>query len=533
MSSKTSPAGQHASLAARSFLPWHGTAFAIFFFASLLFGCPYLLLRDGGTARHIYIGLHVIQNHIFPQTNFTWAVNPNYHWITSELGNYVVFGFVYQWLQLNGIILLTAIPLTLALMWSIQLGRVKGLGPLSVWIAFIPALLSTSLHWTARPLVFGYIGFLAFYYLSTMSTASARWRTLVAAIIGCLWINLHGSALFGVSLLLIRPVQLLYDFLRHRRGRWNDFLLELVPPLGAAVGICVNPIGTGFYTFLFNYLIHPHVVLQVTEYRGAEWGPFDISITPGSWAFLVLIFLVLIVFAIAKYRPPFAEGMYFVFLALAGFYAMRLVPYFGLLSLAFMGPAWRKLMNESSSAKFTSSGGIPLISPCLRLLKICLRAFLRIELLIEGKESQSISNTFLILVALLVSTIIGAFLYLPSFKIKDFCDTALPVASVTYLSEHAPDKLGLVIDNWSPYLYLRLHRPVFIDDKVDSYPPEFVQEYIDTLAAKPGWEKTLNKYSLVYLLLPKSCHLADAVKSSPDWVQVFSDNVSLLFFRKQ
>lgn len=517
------------SPAFRSFLPWHGTAFAMFFFASILFGCPFVLLRDGGTCRHIDIGLWILQNHVFPHTNFAWALDPNHPWLTYEIGNYITFGLAYKLFQLNGVVLWSAIPLTLSLMWALQMGRVRGLGPLSAWILFIPAFLATSLEWSARPLVFSYLGFLAFYYLAVMSTAGVTKRTLQAAIIGCLWINMHGSALLGVTVLLIRPLQALIDYLLHKSSTLKHFLQELLPPLAAAIGISFNLLGPAYYPYLYSYLTHPRVVLQASEYKGAEWGPFDLSITPGSWAFLILLALAALIFLLARYWPPHAQGLYMIALALAGFYAMRFVPYFGLLILPVVGPAWRKLLDESKSKEFVS--GKPNSNLVLKAGKILLRAFLRVELLIEDKESKCVNYKFVAFAIAVFVLLGGCFLYLPAAKVKDFSDSAMPVASITYLGTHAPDKLGFVVDNWAPYLYYRLHRPIFIDDKVDFYPEDFVEEYKLVLSAKPGWQQILDKYKLAYLLIPKTGHLADAVNTSPDWQLVFSDKVSSVYFR--
>jgi hypothetical protein len=531
MNGKIGVDGLSCSPAFRSFLPWHGTVFAMFFFACLLFGFPFILLRDGGTCRHIDIGLYILSNHVFPQTNFAWALDPNHPWLTYEIGNYIAFGLAYKLFELNGVVLLAAVPLTLALMWALQMGRVQGLGPLSVWIVFIPAFLATSLEWSARPLVFSYIGFLAFFYLAVISTASLTKRTILAAIIGCLWINMHGSALLGVTVLLLRPLQVLIDCLFKQTGNLKQFLQELLPPLAAAAGISFNLLGPAYYPYLYSYLTHPRVVLQASEYRGAEWGPFDITITPGSWAFLFLLVLVALVFWMAKYLPPPAQALYLVVLALAGFYAMRFVPYFGLIVLPILGPAWRKLLDQSNSSEFIPSE--PGSNWLLKSSKILLRAFLRIELLIEEKESKGVSYKFTALTFVFLAMLVGLFLCLPAAKVKDFSDTAMPVASVTYLGEHASDKLGFVVDNWAPYLYFRLHHPIFIDDKVDFYPEAFVEEYKLVLAGKPGWQEILDKYKLSYLLIPKTGHLAEAVKLSPDWQLVFSDKVSLVYFRKQ
>ncbi|PWT96370.1 MAG: hypothetical protein C5B53_09860 [Candidatus Melainabacteria bacterium] len=535
MNGKTAVNGLACSPAFRSFLPWHGTVFAVFFFASLLFGFPFILLRDGGTCRHIDIGLYILNNHVFPQTNFAWALDPNHPWLTYEIGNYIAFGLAYKLFALNGVVLLTAVPLTLALMWALQMGRVRGLGPLSVWFVFIPAFLATSLEWSARPLVFSYIGFLAFFYLTVMSTASLTKRTILAGVIGCLWINMHGSALLGVTVLLIRPLQVLIDCLFKKTTNFKQFFLELLPPLAAAVGISFNLLGPAYYPYLYSYLTHPRVVLQASEYRGAEWGPFDITITPGSWAFLFLLVLVALVFCLAKYWPPLAQGLYLIVLALAGFYAMRFVPYFALIALPILGPAWRKLLDQSKSSDFIpdKQEATPGVHWFLKSWKILLRAFLRVELFIEDKESKCVSYRFIALTFAFVAMLIGLFLFSPAARVNDFSDTAMPVASVTYLGEHASDKLGFVVDNWAPYLYFRLHHPIFIDDKVDFYPEAFVEEYKLVLAGKPGWQGILDKYNLAYLLIPKTGHLAEAVKVSPDWQLVFSDKVSSVYFRKR
>lgn len=528
MISKQSSEIDCAASLGRVFLPNAAAPFAIFFLGSLFFGFPYILLRDGATCRHINTGLYIFQHHIIPHVNYTWAIDPTCPWFTHELASDLAFGGAYKMLGLNGIVLLTGLPLAFVLIWTMQMGRVRGLGPLSAWIAFIPVLLSTTVHWSARPHIFSYVFFLLLYWFTFLGNLSLVRRTVLAALICGIWVNFHGSALTGIGILLLSPLSLFADWYKNRHQKFSNVLKELAPAAAALTALCFTARGPALYGYIFSYLTNFQRFTGPVD-RGADWSHFDINIVPGSWAFLVTLLGTIFIFWLARYRPPLEEGLLLVFLALASFYAMRLIPYFALVAMPSIAPAWRKLLLSINSPDF-----IPEKSSTLtRFCKNQLKRFLLVDLNLEKHEFQKGTPQSSILFSLALLAMVLIFLIPPPFSVKDFNSASLPTNTVTFIAKHFPDKLGLVTENWGPYLYFKLHRPVFVDDKGDFYPPAFLSEYQQCVDARPGWQNTLNKYNLDYAILPKYVPLSKVMGKGLEWKSVFEDQASYLFVRKK
>lgn len=461
-----------------------------FFLLNLLFGCPYVLLRDGATCRHIDTGLYILTKHQIPTTTYTWSVNPAYPWLTHELGTDVLFGLMYQLFGLNGVVVAGALPLGIALLWSLVLGRKRGLGRFSSWIFWMPVFLCTTIHWSARPHAISYVLFLAFYYLAFLSKAAPRKKALLCCFLSILWVNFHGSVVLGLMILGIKLVGDLLDKLLGRKSdsfSWKDYLLPLAATF---IGSLVNLRGLAFWDYLFAYLSHP----QITQ-KGLEWAPFDIRMFPGSPAYLVLIGLWLVLNLAARYLPPSADLLLFLAFAGSGFMSARLMPYLALLALPSIGPAWQKLRGKPDDAKKT--GMLPwFVSAFLSLL------------------------------------VIAVYLFDGQFKQQDMYVATQPTKTVKLLESLPPGTEGFNYDNWGPYIYFRLHRKIFVDEKTDFYPSDFISDYKLMLGAEKGWQALFDKYKLQFALVPKNGPLDHALGQEKNWRRVEEDEAGVFYLRK-
>lgn len=505
--------------ALKSFVP--ASFFFLFLLGSIWFGCPYVMLRDGATCRHLETGAYVLKNHAVPTTNYCWAIDPNYpSWLTPEILSDLTFALSYQALGLAGVVLVSGAVLVFSLLFAFQIARARGLGPITVWLFFVPVLIASTLGWSARAHIFSYLLFVLLYYVSFVSRSSLLSRTLWSLLISILWVNFHGSVMIGLAVLGARPAgELLTLALKRDWKSLRVSIIEFLPLVASALAICINLRGPSFYSYVFSVLGHPH-----TASDAGEWMPFSLSFGPGSWSFVIVIGLLLSVFLLSRWLPSRGEMLLLVVLGLASLSAMRFIPYFVLAGLLAVGPGWARARKSWLEDKRDETRHTPWPA----------RATLALEELL--KPDEKFNRMKAIVWSTVALAMLGYFIAGPERHQITFAADKLPVNCVDFLvAEKEKGKslgLGFVFDNWSDYAYFRLRDKVFIDEKTQTYPPEFVAEYKRTVLAQPGWQKTLDGYNIQYVLVPKDGALATSLKHHPDWKMVREDGAGTLYFRQ-
>jgi hypothetical protein len=503
--------GGNSESPALVFLPSSAGWFCLYFCAAILFGCPGMMLADGAVARHIVTGVDIITKNVIPTANYVWAINPNAAWTTHELAGDLVFGFAHLWWHLNGVVLVGALTIGISLMWSYQMSRVRGLGALTSWLVFMPVFLSTSLHWLSRSHIFSYLFFLIVYYLTFVSKASWKVRLIATAVAMMLWANFHGSIFLGLMMLVLKPVaDWLENYYRDGTKDFIETIQGLWILLAGAVGAAINIRGASFYTYMYNYLTHQQIVG-----RGSEWRSLDFSMGIGIWCFLAAFVILWFLYTFSPRKPRLAEWLLMVALFGGSVHAMRLIPYFALLLLPAIGPSYEAIRNQLLSTESPKS-----------VFQRALAWWVRLEEKIEAKEiysPTSFASKSILLVALS-----ALFVLLPKFAVAEF-PQPLPVKALNYMEENKIRGLGFTFDNWGPYIYYRQRVPIFIDEKTDFYPADFLEDYRDAFEAKPNYPDVFTKYKIEYVLVPSKAPLAKALANNPQWTKRYGDEFSVLY----
>jgi len=106
-----------------------------------------------------------------------------------------------------------------------------------------------------------------------------------------------------------------------------------------------------------------------------------------------------------------------------------------------------------------------------------------------------------------------------------------PAAALASLAKEGTGRI-FTDDEWGDYLIYRLHPgggKVFVDGRSDFYGNKFDQEYLDVMAVKYGWQRTLHKYGVDTVLLHVDAPLAGAIKESRRWRVVYDDGMAIAF----
>ncbi len=494
----------------------------LFMLALFCFARPLLLLGDGGTCRHIQTGLYLLEKHALPQTTYMSAIEPNSAWTTHELLCDLIFGLPFNLFGLNWVLLASAIAISLSLSWAYQIARLRGAGMLLSISVLLLVLEACTVHWSARPHLFTYLPFLAFYYECFVSESSFKKRCIWIFVLMLIWSNLHGSFPLGIIMILSRFAGDLIERLKNQRNQASERSASLwtlkesaLVLCTAIVASCINIRGFSFITYIISYLISPKI-----HANSDEWRSIDFSFQGPVWSFIMLFSLSIFFWTYSRIKPRLSEFAYFLFLFIASLYAMRLIPYFALLSLPAMSRQAGEVLGRESLFAMPITG---------KLLAADKKAS-KMEM-----KLQYSGPLFLLLSTLLCA----AFLLLPAFKISDFDPERLPVKAVDYMKAHNISGLGYTKDNWAAYLYWRLKSPVFIDDKTDFYSQKSIDDYSAIYMTVPGWQKKLQEYQFKYILIPRGLPLelmleqGAAGKDDLHWQRVFLDNTSVLFIKKK
>src|ERR1019366_4771230 len=132
---------------------------------------------------------------------------------------------------LRGVELLAALAIALAVAGSTALALRLGANFFAAAGCAALLMVVTSVHWLARPHVFGWLFALAFLAVAELHRPGKKMLWMLP-LLGLLWANMHGSFLLGPAILLIYAVG--------RVARFRDYSLAALLSLLATF---VNPYG--------------------------------------------------------------------------------------------------------------------------------------------------------------------------------------------------------------------------------------------------------------------------------------------------
>ncbi|MGZ9223796.1 MAG: hypothetical protein ACXW4Q_16955, partial [Anaerolineales bacterium] len=176
-----------------------------------------ILNFDGDLPRHILTGKLILQTHHISTTDLFSFRTVGYPSIPHEWLSQVVFAGAYDWLGLDGIVLLTAliIMLTWGIVYYEALRRSNSF--FAAMIFTVLAVGAAQIHVLPRPHILTYIlTAIWIALLERINEGKLRvWWTLPLVML--LWVNMHGMFVIGI---FIWGIYLAGDFLDHPSKAW-------------------------------------------------------------------------------------------------------------------------------------------------------------------------------------------------------------------------------------------------------------------------------------------------------------------------
>jgi hypothetical protein len=466
---------------------------------TLLIGAAFIAGRmfavDPDLWWHVKNGQNILATHHLPTSDpysFTVANTP---WLSYEWLGDVALGAVERFGGLQGldgllILLSSAIMLALYAFATVRSGNSKA-GFVTAAALYILATPSFSL----RPQMFGYL----FIILTLMAVelfrkghSRALWMLPPLFLV---WVNTHGSWVIGLGVLV---TFLLCGILEFRIGsiearRWNQtqrMQLEICLLLCLAV-IPLTPYGTRLAAYPFTVASS----LPVNLANVIEWQPMPFNLLGGK------IFLML------------------------------------LLAFFLLQMALRFTCRLDELALFI--GGTVMACLHIRFLLIFVPFF---SIVLVGALAQWVppydrrKDKYVANAILMVAIIICMVRYFPTRKeMREVVSRQFPVRAVEYLRQH--DVAGPMYNTYGygGYLIWALpERKVFIDGRGDLYEVGGAfSDYLEVANLKPAAFAVLRSYGIRSCLLERTEPLATVLGAHPDWRREYSDDVSVLFVKRE
>lgn len=342
-----------------------------------------------------------------------------------------------------------------------------------------------------------------------------------------LWANLHGGFIFGLALIGIFALgQTVHvAWARLAIGAPAQGGAEALPAarhaplwriLVAATAACVlNPNGLKGLIYPFSYLGNNASTRYIAEWVSPDFHQLQ-------YQFFEALLLALLVGALCAPRRARAAGLpgltqillilSFTYLSLS---AVRNINLFAVivapLIAAYLSAAWRDLRAHAWAPRPTT---------------------------VTPRRRRAVSPAKAMLNLILAGVIAGAVLVIsaPSLTAahnEQAQARRFPAGAVAYLQRQRPAGRLFNSYDWGGYLIWHLYPRVrvYVDGRPDMYGDRFMDRYVRTWQAQPGWQRTLRQGNVRLVLVEPGSGLGRALAGARGWRVAYHDAVSVLYER--
>ncbi len=474
--------------------------FVLILVGALLSGTR-MLNTDGDLGRHLTFGSYILDHREIPTRNilsYTKAEEPRppYEWLAE-----VAFSLAYRLLNLDGVVLLSAIVIAAAFV-AVYLDAVhRSTATIIALFITLWAAAASSLHWLSRPHLFSFI-FLALWLamLERVRRGEAQVLWLFPGVM-LVWANTHGGFVFGFLAYAAYLAGWALDLWRGAADWSRGRKFILIGGTSIVASILTPDLWGNWMATLNN---RSSFVLEHT----VETVSLDLRLY-NSWPFLGLLVLSIVLMVLHRKTLAPAHAILLIGLAVSSFAMARNVPLFAIAA----APLCTDWLAESLHR-------IPIWG--------------KVEDAFAGIDRGLHGFLWSVLAVAVALAFLLSHLRAAGTSIFEWSPSVFPVEAATWL-ERNPQPGGMFNDiNWGGYLTFRLwpEQKVFIDSQTDFYGEGFVRDYANLLGAPYGWEAALGKYNVKYLILRPSTPLALAAERSSGWQVSYRDSTAVIVTRR-
>lgn len=475
------------------------TGVVVFGYVFFLTSTP---ISDADFWWYLKTGEYVVRNWLVPRTDAFSFSNYGIPWVAHGWLSGTIFYLGYSQIGPNFLIFLFAI-----------------IAALSFWIVFkrcdshpfIAGSATLLAAWTVlptigvRPRVFTLL--LASVYLVILNNHVRRrsGRTIWLLVpLMMFWANLHGAFMIGLFLIGITVVGMVLDYLliRDENGsRWPQIRTLMLVWVACLLASLINPYGVRIYTPAMKVLSSSIYNRVVSDWLSPNFHQ------PESLPLALLILLTILAFGLSPKSVRPSDLVLFLATLYATLKSQRNMAILALVAPPLMASYFQNVLAATTVGK---------------KLSISSSVF-------DRRKTIFVSLVMLIpLVALTVR--LKSTIYAPQKQEV----LKVPVKAVEFLNQNMITGNTFTDPNmWGGYLiWASPSNPVYIDGR-DVYPEEFVKQFVEISSGVSDWRRPFDHYNVEIVLIRPDSLLSRKLLEAPEWEQIYRDEMSVVFKRRQ
>jgi hypothetical protein len=456
---------------------------------------------------------------------FSWTV-PGRPWIAHEWLTELWLYPLYRYGGYAALMLVFAAIITAAFAVSYATARLLGASrPLGVGVTVLAAVASSH-TWGVRPQMISMLLMALTAWLLTRAglpalpaaqdnghAAAGRRRALwVLPALMVVWVNLHGGFIFGLALIGIFALGQSAEAWWARRARRADAhgrqWARSWPLLALCIAACLlNPNGLKGLIYPFSYLGNNASTRYIAEWVSPDFHQMQYQF------FEALLLAMIAGVALSPRRPRVTEVLLMLAFTYLGLDSVRNINLFAVIVapliavyLSCVWRAWRtRNLADAPSGRTTRPG----VTPAKAVLNLALAAVIAGGVLVESAPSLADAHNV-------------------QMQARRF-----PAGAEAYLRAHRPAGPLLNSYDWGGYLIWTLYPRVrvYVDGRPDMYGDHFMDDFVHTWHAQPGWQATLRRRGVRLVLVEPTSGLGHALATARGWRVAYHDAVSVLYER--
>src|ERR1044072_180122 len=473
----------------------------VFVFAFLVASRP---LSDGDFWWHLKTGEYIVRNRSIPRIAFYSFTVPGKPCVAHEWLSEVIFYLVYSRAGFNTLIFIFTV-LTVLAFWIVFRGTnahpfVKGFAVLlSVW-SILPTM-------GVRPRTFTLL-FAAIYlallhrFVRERETRAIWW--LVPLMI--VWVNLHAGYLLGLVLIGVAIAGVVLDaWFAGEKPAWSRLKTLALVFVACLVAVNLNPQGPRIFVFPFEFFMSPVQQDQIVDWLSPDFHQKEL--------FPLLLLIVLTIASLALSPKRVRPGELLLYLATL-YMTLKSNRHMAIFALVAGPMLANYLQYWLDTTRFTRMFG-PSQSP---------------RSVTSGRR-KVIFNIILLVPLILCLIKLKSVIYSPPTQER----VGVPLKAVSYLKAKGITGNTFTDPNiWGGYLIWETpSNPVYIDGRIDMYGDEFMREYLGIIHGITRWQEPFDKYNVQVAIVSPTSRLRLQLDQSPQWRQVYHDEMAVVFTRRK
>jgi hypothetical protein len=481
--------------------------------ADLLFVIPFLclsfypdngLLEDGDTGYHIRTGEFILDTFSIPRHDIFSFLSPPIPWTAHEWLSEVIMAIVHMAFGLTGVVVFFALLISLVYYLLFRTSCTSNNNIILAIIVLLLVMVSSKLHWLARPHIFSQILIVVWYFILNAYQYRNKSYLYLLPLLMVLWVNLHGGFIAGFILLVVYLIgNVIQSFSSDAEKR--SLSRKKTVTLASLTALCllaslINPYGYHILLFPFNLVSNRFLMDHINEFISPNFH----EIVP----FKYLLFLMISLFAVSRERLDSIELLLILLFTNMALYSARHIPLLAIIALPIILRQGEALLHEKK-------GAFP--------------DFLKKR----SNAIASVDKTAAGYVWPVVGVLIVIFCAANGKLAYTFDAKKKPVAAVEFLKREPirgnmfnNDEFGdyIIYVAWPKY-------KVFFDGRSDMYGVERLKDYIKVVNMETGWETVLEKYDINWIIYDSKSILSRVLIENKGWRLIYSDKVATIFVR--